>query len=398
MVRDRGLGRLLYSLLAAVLVISACGGSGTSNASEMSPSANPCPRQVQAAFPAEFPTYPGATLMEDTVCTGFPDLPGQVEFVRDWSTSDSGKQVDVFYAAKLSQGQWTVTKVYPIESDGSTEVDFGVKNDPSLDGSVDYTAGSPANILVNIFTQNAEIEVNVTPKTTSNLPTGSATCGDPRAHVYSPDRLQLLAACVTVTGTVAMIRTESDGDLHVLLQLDSGQDKYINSKNISAENGDLVLEPVCVNTPTQADAISACAGYKNPLPIPTVGSHISVTGPWVLDVDHGWMEIHPVAAFNGVAAASPSIAAFPSPNPTPTTAPAVNLCGAPSNPWNYNFCSGNLISSPPSDFCSYFTCISSFWKGTGYVVQCGDATFSKSGGHTGVCSYHGGFKRNLYSA
>ena len=243
------------------------------------------------------------------------------------------------------------------------------------------------------------------PQTVATLPPprGPAACGDPHAHVYSPDRLQLLAPCVTVTGTVAIIRTEKDGDLHVLLRLDPGQDKYINATNVSAESGLLVLEPVCVNTPTQADAIPACAGYKNPLPIPEVGTHVSVTGAWVHDLDHGWLELHPVFAFNGVGApvAAPSPAATPIPAPTPSTAPppppVVNLCGAPANPWNYNFCGGNLITAPATGFCSYFTCISSFATGTGYVVQCVDGKFSKSGGHTGVCSQHGGFSRNLYS-
>lgn len=107
---------------------------------------------------------------------------------------------------------------------------------------------------------------------------------------------------MTVTGTVAIIRSEKDGDLHLLLRLDPGQDMYINAKNISAEQGDLVLEPVCVRPPTQVDAIPACSGYANPLPIPGVGAHVSVTGAWVLDMDHGWQEIHPVFAFNGVGA------------------------------------------------------------------------------------------------
>ena len=46
------------------------------------------------------------------------------------------------------------------------------------------------------------------------------------------------------------IRKEKDGDLHVLLRLDPGQDKYLNAKNAD-EQGDLVLEPVCVNAPAQ---------------------------------------------------------------------------------------------------------------------------------------------------
>lgn len=159
-----------------------------------------------------------------------------------------------------------------------------------------------------------------TPVTTTSLPPASGqTCGDPHAHVYSPDRLKLLGACATVTGTIKVIRSEADGDLHVLLKLDPGQDKYINSKNISAELGDLVLEPVCVHPPTQTDAIPACTGYQNSLTIPAVGIHVSVTGAWVLDLDHGWQELHPVFAFNEVGAAStPTPTAIPTP---PAAAP-----------------------------------------------------------------------------
>jgi hypothetical protein len=80
----------------------------------------------------------------------------------------------------------------------------------------------------------------------------------------------------------------------------------------------------------------------------------------------------------------------------PTAAPA-NTCGAPTNPWGYNFCGGNLIQSPPSNFCDYFNCIPSFWKSTkGYVDQCSDGMFSHSGGRSGACSSHGGESRPLY--
>ncbi|HEX2680885.1 MAG TPA: hypothetical protein VHQ03_06290 [Candidatus Dormibacteraeota bacterium] len=224
--------------------------------------------------------------------------------------------------------------------------------------------------------------------------------------MYNPDRLQLLDPCVIVTGTVAAIRAEKDGDLHVLLRLDPGQEKFINSTNVSAEQGDLVVEPVCVTLPTQTDAVGACEGYKNPLAIPSVGTHVAATGAWVLDLDHGWMEIHPVSAFNSASPQPPAIPT-PSPSPTPTPSPspppapsppaAVNLCGAPANPWNYNFCGGNHITSPDPAICQYFACIASFWNGTGYVVQCVDGKLSKSGGHSGVCSQHGGYLRDLYS-
>lgn len=89
------------------------------------------------------------------------------------------------------------------------------------------------------------------------------------------------------------------------------------------------------------------------------------------------------------------------PPPPPTGPPVANTCGAPANPWGYNFCGGSLIYSPPSNFCSYFACIASFWTedipGDGYVAQCADGTYSLSGGERGACSYHGGVARNLYS-
>jgi hypothetical protein len=71
-----------------------------------------------------------------------------------------------------------------------------------------------------------------------------------------------------------------------------------------------------------------------------------------------------------------------------------NLCGAPTNPWGYNFCGGSPVTSPASDFCNYFNCIPSFWESTlGYVDECNDGTYSHSGGRSGACSYHDGEMR-----
>ncbi len=84
------------------------------------------------------------------------------------------------------------------------------------------------------------------------------------------------------------------------------------------------------------------------------------------------------------------------PTPIPTKCQGVN-----GNPWCYDFSSGNLISYPPSNFCSYFACIANFWgaddPGDGYVVQCADGSYSQSGGERGACSYHGGVSRPLYA-
>lgn len=103
----------------------------------------------------------------------------------------------------------------------------------------------------------------------------------------------------------------------------------------------------------------------------------------------------------------PSPTATPQPQPTakPTPAPTHPLAPTPTphpvgvngNPWGYDFNRGNFIYSPPSNFCSYFNCIASFWNGSGYVVECNDGTYSKSGGRTGSCSHHGSDLRPLYS-
>ncbi len=89
----------------------------------------------------------------------------------------------------------------------------------------------------------------------------------------------------------------------------------------------------------------------------------------------------------------------PTPLLPPTTAPTVTPTIGPgtTNPWGYNFTCCQLIYSPPASFCSYFVCISSFWNGAGYVMQCQDGMFSKSGGKSGSCSYHGGNWRPLYA-
>src|SRR5260370_14231501 len=121
--------------------------------------------------------------------------------------------------------------------------------------------------------------------------------GDPTAHVYSPARLHLLVPCITLSGTIDLERPEPDGDFHVRLHLDPGQtcggQQCLDADNISQQAGDLILEPVCENPITQADAVAACQGYHNPLVLPPLGSHVTVTGPFVLDTDHGWNEIHP---------------------------------------------------------------------------------------------------------
>lgn len=113
-------------------------------------------------------------------------------------------------------------------------------------------------------------------------------------HVYRPERLQVVESCKTVTGKIEKIRPEKDGDLHILLKLDEGQEHLLNKRNYQQQKGNLVLEPICVGEITQSNAIEPCEGYKNIVEIPGIGDHVKVTGSYVLDTDHMWMEIHPV--------------------------------------------------------------------------------------------------------
>jgi hypothetical protein len=121
-------------------------------------------------------------------------------------------------------------------------------------------------------------------------------------HVYNPQRLTVYSPCEHVRGIVEIIRTEADGDYHILVHVDPGQvdphgGAWINACNTScingAEHGDLVTEPVCEHNVTQSDAVNACVGYTNPATLPKVGDHVLVSGPWVLDTTHGWLELHP---------------------------------------------------------------------------------------------------------
>ena len=95
-------------------------------------------------------------------------------------------------------------------------------------------------------------------------------------------------------------------------------------------------------------------------------------------------------------AAYPRYRSPPAPTASASATPSAGRCGAPPNPWGYNFCGGTPVYGAPSSFCDYFDCIASFWVNTkGYVTECEDGTYSHSGGREGVCSYHGGELRPL---
>lgn len=138
--------------------------------------------------------------------------------------------------------------------------------------------------------------------TSSPSPAPGALC-DPKfeRYTYHPARLHRLANCVTVTGVIVRIKLEADGDAHIQVKLDPQYQNLMNAANRDPNNaitrGYFIVEPDCIAGPvTQADAKGPCATAVAPpgYSLLRTGAHLQISGPWVLDADHGHNEVHPV--------------------------------------------------------------------------------------------------------
>jgi hypothetical protein len=99
---------------------------------------------------------------------------------------------------------------------------------------------------------------------------------------------------------VVDVAHEDDGDYHVWFTPDPEYSYLMNSENHFQARPAMLAEitPDCPPNGNPADAHAAGQCPPSSLPIPVIGEHISVDGPWVLDTDHGWREIHPVDAIH----------------------------------------------------------------------------------------------------
>src|SRR5437763_14655868 len=117
--------------------------------------------------------------------------------------------------------------------------------------------------------------------------------------MFTIQRLQVVASCKTVSGVIESIKVERDGDYHIRLKMDPQFANLVNSANVNGQLGDLVVEPICQNPVSQQDAISSCQDFHQDISVPQVGTHVKVTGSYVLDNEHGgWAEIHPVTSIS----------------------------------------------------------------------------------------------------
>ena len=140
-------------------------------------------------------------------------------------------------------------------------------------------------------------------------PAGGACDASLWKHVYHANRLIVKKQCIEVTGVMVDataplkskqpdgVRHEPDGDTHGWLKVDAPFTSLLNAGNVSDEGGNLVFEIVCRFPVTQADAQSACQGYKDQIKLPKVGAHVRIVGTYVQDTFHAkWNEIHPVTS------------------------------------------------------------------------------------------------------
>src|SRR4051812_39733920 len=74
-------------------------------------------------------------------------------------------------------------------------------------------------------------------------------------HVYKPKRLVVYNPCIIVIGTIMKKQREPDGDWHIELKLDAGQDSLPNAKN---KKGYLNIEVICANLSWQPGTVKKC--------------------------------------------------------------------------------------------------------------------------------------------
>jgi hypothetical protein len=193
-------------------------------------------------------------------------------------------------------------------------------------------------------------------------PAATACRPDPLANVYHPYRLRVVDRCATVTGTVASVRVEDDGDVHFDLALDPQYANLLTPGNVSQQHGWLVIEIVPADRPgcpvgqaprpaTGTYNYGTCTGANVATPI--FGGHVAVTGPYVIDLHHGWSEIHPAWSVGAPGAPTPPTP-FIAPTTTPPPATGTNIVHpgsfcAPAGANGVTTAGTRMICGPASD-------------------------------------------------
>jgi hypothetical protein len=117
-------------------------------------------------------------------------------------------------------------------------------------------------------------------------------------HVWSPERLRVVSPCITATGTIDSIEKQTDGDFHVGLRPDPQFEGLLNAASMKGMSGNINVEPICMQEKIkESEAKQSCGNFFQNIIVPPEGSHVRVTGAFVIDEGAGgWTEIHPVTS------------------------------------------------------------------------------------------------------
>lgn len=212
------------------------------------------------------------------------------------------------------------------------------------------------------------------------------------ARLARPALVAAVAVLVALAGVAGAVRWSATDRPVVGMDFD-GRPGATSADPDDPSQSTAVGAPLSSTAPTagpQRDATTA-PGTSGPATAPGPGSGpVTSPGPGPTDGasptrPSGW----PSASSTGGGSPSPTTG---SPSPAP-----VDLCGAPENPYGYNYCGGSYINDPPADVCDWFDCVPTFWNGKGYVVQCEDGLVSMTGVPGGPCADHGGTRRPVYA-
>lgn len=109
-------------------------------------------------------------------------------------------------------------------------------------------------------------------------------------NIHESNRLKVVDTSRTITGKVIGLEYSLDGDCEIKVMLDSVYTCLLNNCNITKKGKCLVCEVVCAGK----SIFMECKGYINNIIVPRKGDHVLITGPYVYDKRHKWMEIHPI--------------------------------------------------------------------------------------------------------
>lgn len=190
----------------------------------------------------------------------------------------------IFYTVTLLIGSLLIISVSALLTSGSHQA-FAAKKRSGTGDNIPVRGGS------------SERE---TGESNNNLPIISSNQCDQSLwnHVWTPERLRVFSPCITATGTIESIEKQTDGDFHVGLRPDPQFEGLLNSASMKGMSGNVNVEPICMQEKIkESEAKDACGNFFQNISIPPEGSHVRVTGAFVIDEGAGgWTEIHPVTS------------------------------------------------------------------------------------------------------